>query len=78
MSRGAPYRHFADKEGLLTTVATEGWMPLGDHMHEVQRFVRLGDSEHAHTQCRGCDDGLVSLHDENPGQRMPLTAGPTL
>ncbi len=25
VSRNAPYRHFADKEGLLTTVAVESW-----------------------------------------------------
>jgi len=25
VSRNAPYRHFADKEGLLTAVAVEGW-----------------------------------------------------
>ena len=25
VSRAAPYRHFADKEGLLTAVAVEGW-----------------------------------------------------
>ena len=35
VSRGAPYRHFADKEGLLTAVAAEGWKRLGDHMHEL-------------------------------------------
>jgi AcrR family transcriptional regulator len=30
VSRSAPYRHFDDKEGLLTTVATEAWNELGD------------------------------------------------
>jgi AcrR family transcriptional regulator len=39
VSRGAPYRHFADKEGLLTAVAAEGWQRLGDHMHELQTEV---------------------------------------
>jgi AcrR family transcriptional regulator len=33
VSRGAPYRHFADKEGLLTAVAVEGW----DHLAEALR-----------------------------------------
>jgi AcrR family transcriptional regulator len=41
LSRGAPYRHFADKEGLLTAVAAEGWDLLGDHMQEVQADGRL-------------------------------------
>lgn len=39
VSRGAPYRHFADKEGLLTAVAAEGWQRLGDHMHRVHTHV---------------------------------------
>ncbi|WP_193045237.1 TetR/AcrR family transcriptional regulator [Mycolicibacterium baixiangningiae] len=41
VSRGAPYRHFADKEGLLTAVAAEGWKRLGDHMQELQTEVGL-------------------------------------
>jgi AcrR family transcriptional regulator len=30
VSRGAPYRHFADKDSLLTAVATESWERIGD------------------------------------------------
>ncbi len=30
VSRAAPYRHFADKEGLLTAVAVEGWDRLAE------------------------------------------------
>jgi AcrR family transcriptional regulator len=41
VSRGAPYRHFADKESLLTAVAAEGWERLGDHMHELRTDSRL-------------------------------------
>jgi AcrR family transcriptional regulator len=37
VSRGAPYRHFADKESLLTAVAAEGWERLGDHMHALRK-----------------------------------------
>lgn len=40
VSRGAPYRHFADKESLLTTVAAEGWERIGDHMHALQTDPR--------------------------------------
>lgn len=41
VSRGAPYRHFADKEGLLTAVATEGWTRLSEHMHELRTKAGL-------------------------------------
>jgi AcrR family transcriptional regulator len=41
VSRGAPYRHFADKESLLTAVAAEGWERIGDHMHALQTDTRL-------------------------------------
>lgn len=30
VSRSAPYRHFADKESLLTAIATEAWSDIGD------------------------------------------------
>ncbi len=40
VSRGAPYRHFADKESLLTAVAAEGWERIGDHMHALQTDPR--------------------------------------
>ncbi len=36
VSRGAPYRHFADKEYLLTAVAAESWERIGDRMHALQ------------------------------------------
>ena len=45
VSRGAPYRHFADKESLLTAVAAEGWQRVGDHMHALQADERLGPDE---------------------------------
>lgn len=36
VTRGAPYRHFADKESLLTTVATEGWERIADTLHTIR------------------------------------------
>ena len=45
VSRGAPYRHFADKESLLTAVAAQGWQRVGDHMHALQADKRLGPDE---------------------------------
>jgi len=41
VSRGAPYRHFCDKQSLLTAVAVEGWERLADHMHALQDDPRL-------------------------------------
>ncbi|OBB17679.1 transcriptional regulator [Mycolicibacterium setense] len=36
VSRGAPYRHFVDKESLLTAVAAEGWDRMADQMSELR------------------------------------------
>ena len=36
VSRGAPYRHFCDKQSLLTAVAAEAWDRLADQVHAVQ------------------------------------------
>ncbi|MGM7646013.1 TetR/AcrR family transcriptional regulator [Nocardia sp. JW2] len=36
VSRGAPYRHFPDKDSLLTVVATEALDQLADLAHEVR------------------------------------------
>ena len=41
VSRGAPYRHFAEKESLLTAIAAESWERIGDLMHTVQTDPRL-------------------------------------
>lgn len=41
LSRGAPYRHFADKDSLMVAVAVEGWDRLGDDMAAVRADSRL-------------------------------------
>jgi AcrR family transcriptional regulator len=41
VSRNAPYRHFADKEGLLTAVAVESW----DRLADVLRASRTTHAE---------------------------------
>ncbi|CAA0124572.1 HTH-type transcriptional regulator AcrR [Mycolicibacterium vanbaalenii] len=41
VSRGAPYRHFADKESLLTTLAASGWDRLSSKMQALQKDSRL-------------------------------------
>ncbi|OBF11285.1 TetR/AcrR family transcriptional regulator [Mycobacterium sp. ACS4331] len=45
VSRGAPYRHFADKEGLLTAVAADGWCRLEDEMRELNADPGLSPLE---------------------------------
>lgn len=45
VSRGAPYRHFADKESLLTTVAAEGWERIGDDMHALRADARRAPAD---------------------------------
>jgi AcrR family transcriptional regulator len=40
VSRGAPYRHFANKDSLLIAVAAEGWDRLGDQMLALQADSR--------------------------------------
>jgi AcrR family transcriptional regulator len=41
LSRGAPYRHFANKESLLNAVAAEGWERIGDRMQALRTDSRL-------------------------------------
>lgn len=45
VTRGAPYRHFADKESLLSAVATESWERLGDRVHALRTDPGLSASE---------------------------------
>jgi AcrR family transcriptional regulator len=45
VSRNAPYRHFADKERLLTTVAVEGWDQLADTLGGVRATCRAASSQ---------------------------------
>ncbi len=41
VSRGAPYRHFPDKENLLTAVAAMSWDRLGQTMHALRSDPQL-------------------------------------
>ena len=45
VSRNAPYRHFADKERLLSAVAAEGWDRLADTVCEVRATRRTASSQ---------------------------------
>lgn len=56
VSRGAPYRHFADKESLLIAVGTRAWDLLGDRMKALRADPGLSAAE----KVRG---GLLALID---------------
>jgi AcrR family transcriptional regulator len=45
VSRGAPYRHFVDKESLLTAVAAESWERIGDRMNALLTDARLSPAD---------------------------------
>ena len=45
VSRGAPYRHFADKESLLVAVAAEGWERIGDRMADLRSGSRRSPTD---------------------------------
>ena len=62
VSRGAPYRHFADKESLLTAVAAESWERVGDQMHALRGDSRLRPEG----ALRAALEILVTLNREHP------------
>ncbi|MEH3128675.1 MAG: TetR/AcrR family transcriptional regulator [Mycolicibacterium neoaurum] len=49
VSRGAPYRHFADKDGLLTAVTADGWERLAEAMAELRADAGLSPLEKVRT-----------------------------
>lgn len=56
VTRGAPYRHFPDKESLLIAVGKQVWDMLGDRMHALRVDPGLSPAE----KIRG---GLIALID---------------
>ena len=62
VSRGAPYRHFADKESLLTAIAAESWERIGDHMHALQTEPRLQPID----RLRAALNGVIAISREQP------------
>ncbi|QSB14844.1 TetR/AcrR family transcriptional regulator [Natronosporangium hydrolyticum] len=56
VTRGAPYRHFPDKESLLIAVGTQAWDTLGDRMQALRADPSLSPAE----KVRG---GLITLID---------------
>ncbi|PRY28281.1 TetR/AcrR family transcriptional regulator [Pseudosporangium ferrugineum] len=62
VTRGAPYRHFPDKESLLIAVGTQAWEMLGQRMQALRADSGLSPAE----KVRG---GLSTLIDI--GRRQP-------
>jgi AcrR family transcriptional regulator len=62
VTRGAPYRHFADKDGLLTAVAAESWERIGDRVHALRTDPDLPASE----KLRGALHALVGVGRDRP------------
>ncbi|MEE1938096.1 TetR/AcrR family transcriptional regulator [Streptomyces sp. TRM 70361] len=54
VSRGAPYRHFPDKESLLIAVGTRAWDRLGDQLQALRANPGLSAAE----KLRG---GIITL-----------------
>jgi AcrR family transcriptional regulator len=85
VSRGAPYRHFADKEGLLTAIVVESWERMADTINAIgatdeapslrlqeilMAFVELGrERPHLYQQMF-----VISKSDPGAGARAALRA----
>jgi AcrR family transcriptional regulator len=73
VSRGAPYRHFADKASLLTAVAAEGWERLGDHMHAVRTESGLPATD----KLRAALLGVITVSRQRPHLYQLMFTSPT-
>ncbi|HEY5221745.1 MAG TPA: TetR/AcrR family transcriptional regulator [Microbacteriaceae bacterium] len=62
VSRSAPYRHFRDKESLLTLLATESWDAVGDSVQNLAADPTLAPAD----ALRGALLALVSVGRSHP------------
>ena len=62
VTRGAPYRHFADKDSLLAAVAAQGWERMGDQVRALRADPLLSASEKLH----GTLSALVGVSRDRP------------
>ncbi|MGX9788856.1 TetR/AcrR family transcriptional regulator [Mycobacterium sp. MMS18-G62] len=73
VSRGAPYRHFADKESLLTAVAAEGWERIGDQMNALREDSRLSPADRLRAALRV----VITVSSEQPYLYQLMFSTPT-
>lgn len=70
VSRGAPYRHFADKESLLAAVGAESWDRITAELAQIQ----ASDSRSAVDRLRAALETLMAVaRDEPEVYRMMFT-----
>lgn len=70
VSRGAPYRHFPDKESLLAAVGAESWDRIADHLGRLPHAA----SDDGATVLRSALDALMAVgRDEPEVYRMMFT-----
>jgi AcrR family transcriptional regulator len=62
VSRGAPYRHFENKDSLLIAVAAEGWERMGDQMLALQADSR----RHPLDTLRAALIGILAVSRQQP------------
>lgn len=62
VTRGAPYRHFPDKESLLIAIGTRAWDRLGSHMEALRANPDLSAVE----KLRGGIIGFIGIGRSQP------------
>ena len=73
LSRGAPYRHFANKESLLTAVAAESWERIGDRMQALRTDPRLLPAD----KLRAALLGVIEISRQQPYLYQLMFTAPT-
>jgi AcrR family transcriptional regulator len=72
VSRGAPYRHFDDKDSLLTAVAIECWERIGDQVHTLRIAPDLTPAE----KLRGALHALIAVGRDQPHLYRVMCSAP--
>lgn len=72
LTRGAPYRHFNDKDSLLSAIATEGWERVGDRVHAL----RNDPSMTASAKLRGALYAITRLGRDQPHLHRIMCSAP--
>lgn len=72
VTRGAPYRHFADKESLLITVAAEAWQHVGASVAALRADQSLPPAE----KLRGALTALINIGRQRPHLYQMMFSNP--